>query len=119
MSNRRLLRVAGLLREEIYDIIRREVHDPRVTDQDFTVTRTEVSPDLSRARIMISSLLPETARNNLLLGLNHASGYIHLELMRRIRLKTIPALVFEYDDGLEKSQRIADLIHSLKREERP
>lgn len=116
MSNRRLLRVAGLLREEISDIIRREVHDPRVNDQDFTITRTEVSPDLSRARVMVSSLLPEAARTNMLAGLNHASGFIHLELMRRIRLKVVPALEFEYDDGLVKSQRIADLLHSLKKE---
>ncbi len=114
--NRRLLRVADLLREELSDIISRTVHDPRVTGQDFTITGVEVSADLSHARVHVSSLLSEPEREALLKGLNHGSGFIHRELMGRVRLKNVPNLVFEYDDGLIRSQRIADIIHSLHKE---
>ncbi len=115
MANRRLLRVADLLREQLAEIIRRNVHDPRVSDHDFTITRVEVSPDLAYARVGISSLMPEPDRDALLAGLTRASGFIHRELMQRVRLKTVPSLTFEYDPGLAKSQRIADILNELKR----
>lgn len=115
MSQRRLERVAVLLREEITDIIRRSVHDPRVTGQDFTVLRVEVAADFSQARIHVSSLRPEKERDAFISGLSCAAGFIHRELMQRIRLKRIPELKFQYDDGLAQSQRIADLLAGLKR----
>ncbi len=116
MANRRLLRVADQLREELADILRRQVHDPRVTDQDFTILRVEVSPDLAHARVHVSSLLAEPKRSELVAGMNHAAAFVHRELMGRLRLKTIPTLVFAYDEGLAASQRIAELLQDLKRE---
>jgi ribosome-binding factor A len=115
MANRRLLRVADLLREELSDIIRRSVHDPRVNERDFTVTRVEVSADLSRASVHVSTLATDAERDALIDGLRHAAGFIHRELLQRIRLKTVPALEFEYDPGLAKAQRIADILHELNR----
>jgi len=116
MSNRRLLRVADLLRETISEIITRAVHDPRVTGRDLAILRVDVSSDLNHARVHISSLLPEKERNALIDGLNHSAGYIHHELMREVRLKNTPALLFVYDDGIERSQRISNILNSLHRE---
>ena len=63
----------------------------------------------------MSTLLEEPARGELVAGLQSAAGFIHRELMGRLRLKAVPSLVFEYDGGLADSQRIADLLHELKR----
>lgn len=115
MANRRLLRVADQLREELADLIRFHVHDPRVTGKDFTVLRVDVSPDLAHARVHVSTLLDEPGRGELVAGMNHAAGWMHRELMLRLRLKTIPALTFAYDPGLAHSQRIADILSGLKR----
>jgi ribosome-binding factor A len=115
MANRRLLRVADQLREELADIIRMHVHDPRVTGHDFTILRVDVSPDLAHARVHVSTLLPSPRREELIAGMNHAAGYMHRELMTRLRLKTVPALTFAYDEGLAASQRIADILQELKR----
>jgi ribosome-binding factor A len=106
--------VADLLREELSDIIRRHVHDPRVTDQDFTILRVEISPDLSHARVHVSTLLPPEKRDGLIDGLVHAAGFIRRELKLRVRLKNIPELQFAYDPGLAESQRITDLLNTLK-----
>ncbi len=119
MANRRLLRVADLLREELDEIIRRDVHDPRVNERDFTITRVDVSADLAHARAHVSSLLVDPARAALIEGLNSAAGFIHRELRRRIRLKHVPALAFAYDPGLAQSQHIADLLNVLKHERTP
>lgn len=116
MPSRRLLRVADLLREEIDEILRRSVHDPRVQEHDFTVTRVEASPDLRHARVFVSTLLDEAGRAALIEGMNRAAGFVHRELMGRVRLKAIPAVEFVYDPGLAQSQRIADLLTTLKSE---
>jgi ribosome-binding factor A len=118
VPNRRLLRVADLLREELAEIIRRHVHDPRVTGRDFTILRVEPSPDLSQARVHVSTLLEDPERTALIEGLRSAAGFIHRELGSRVRLKKIPELAFEYDGGLARSQRIADLLNALKHESR-
>jgi ribosome-binding factor A len=51
--------------------------------------------------------------------MSHAAGFIHRELKLRLRLKTIPELAFEYDDGLVHAQHIADLLDTIKRERGP
>ncbi len=111
-----MLRVADQLREELTDIIRRTVHDPRVADQDFTILFVKVTPDLAQAHVHVSTLLEDPARGALIEGLTRASGFIHRELKLRLRLKTIPELFFEYDDGLAQSQHIADLLSEIRRE---
>ena len=105
MANRRLLRVADLLREELSEIIRRQVHDPRVSDRDFTILRVEVSPDLAHARVHVSTLLDEAGRESLIAGMQHAAGFIRRALGPRLRMKTIPELKFLYDGGLAQSQQ--------------
>lgn len=114
MENRRLLRVADLLREELSEIIRRQVHDPRVSDQDFTILRVEVSPDLGHAKVHVSTLLGGEKRDALIAGMRHAAGFIRRTLGPRLRMKAIPELKFLYDDGLAQSQHISDLIGRLK-----
>ena len=118
MENRRLLRVADLLREEISSIIQRLVHDPRVSDKDFTILRVEVSPDLGHAKVHVSTLLAGEKRNELLAGMQRAAGFVRRELMGRVQLKTVPELQFLYDGGLVQSQHIANLLNTLKQETR-
>jgi ribosome-binding factor A len=54
--SRRTLQVGELLREELTDIIRREVKDPRLGF--WSITRVEVPPDLRSARVFVSVLAP-------------------------------------------------------------
>lgn len=116
MDNRRLLRVAELLREEISSILQRLVHDPRVSDKDFTILRVEVSPDLGHATVRVSTLLANERRHELIEGMQRAAGFIRRELMDRVRLKNVPELRFFYDSGLTQSQHITDLLNTLKQE---
>ena len=114
MGQRRLLRVADLLREEIDELLRRQVHDPRVAEQDFTILRVEVTPDLSRAHVHVSTLLEGAARDALLAGMQSAAGFMHRELARRVRLKHTPELLFAYDGGLAHGQHITNLLNTLR-----
>lgn len=109
--SRRSDRVSDLLRAELSDLLLRSVHDPRV--KLASVTQVEVAPDLRRALVKVSVLGDDTQRQEAIVGLRHARGFLRTELAHRLRLRVTPELVFELDRGAEHSQQISDLLESL------
>ena len=114
--SRRTLQVAELLREELSDIIRREVDDPRVGF--FSVTHVEVTEDLRLARVFISVLGSEDERRDTLAALRSAGSFIRRHLKPRLRIRTIPELDFRDDRSMEHAEQIARTIHSLHDDDR-
>lgn len=113
--SRRADRVAHLLRSEIADAIRTRLNDPRIAP--FTsLTRVEISPDLSFARVYVSVMGDERAQTATLKALTRASGRIREFLKEKIELRQIPGLVFEADDSLKKAAAMVDQLDRLKRE---
>ncbi len=109
--SRRTQRVADMVRAELGELIRREVRDPRVGL--VTISSVDLSPDLTHARVRVSSLGEEAARELSLETLNRASGFLRSQLAKRLDLRATPALIFELDRGAETSQRITDLLEGL------
>ena len=68
---RRTRQVGELLKEELDDIIRREVKDPRIGF--FSITQVEVPPDLRTARVFVSVLGDDDERAATLSALEKAS----------------------------------------------
>lgn len=104
-------RLGDLIRNELSELLRREMRDPRVALA--TVSTVAVSADLSHAKVKISALGDEAARGETLRALAHARGFLRRELARRLDLRLTPELHFELDRGAEYSQRISDLLDSL------
>ncbi|MBI2370741.1 MAG: 30S ribosome-binding factor RbfA [Deltaproteobacteria bacterium] len=119
MGYRRADRVGDQIREEISDILQRHLKDPRVGF--VTITGVRVTDDLRHARVYVSVLGPEPERDRTLQGLNRAAGFIRRELGRRIRLRYLPDVVFEYDPSVEEGERLQRLFHEIReqREEGP
>lgn len=114
--SRRTQRVGDLLRAELSDLLLKRVRDPRV--KMATVSRVEVSADLSYARVGVSVLGEDEEREEAVEALVHARGFLRSELARRLRhLRVIPELRFELDRGPEHSQRISDLLEELHADE--
>ncbi|MBA2278330.1 MAG: 30S ribosome-binding factor RbfA [Chloroflexia bacterium] len=111
---RRTRQVGELLREELADIIRREVKDPRVGF--MSITQVDVPPDLRSARVYISVLGSEDERAATLAALRSAAGYIRFHLKPRLRMRQIPALDFRDDRSMEHAQSIAETLRDLERE---
>ena len=110
--SRRTARVGDVLRQEISDVLRRRLHDPRV--RLATVNTVEVSPDLRHATVNVSILGTDAVRAQCLEALRHASGFIRSQLARNLRnMRTLPDLTFELDRGAEYSQRIDQLLEHL------
>ena len=116
MQGRRIDRIEEQMRIELSEIIEREINDPRIGF--VTVTAVRVAPDLSHARVSISSLGDVDQRKKALKGLRSAAGFIRRSLSKRLHhLRRIPELTFDYDDTLEKENRIEALLNEIKSDE--
>jgi ribosome-binding factor A len=113
--SRRTRQVGDLLREELDDIIRQDVKDPRVGF--FTITRVEVSPDLRSAMAYISVLGSDDERTGTMAALASASGYIRRQLKPRLRMRQIPEITFFDDRSMEYAQSISTVISELRKDE--
>jgi ribosome-binding factor A len=109
--SRRTDRIEDLLRQEISDLIRRDLGDPRA--HRAVVSTVEVTPNLARARIGISVMGTEEQRHETVEALQHASGYLRRQLAGRLHLRGVPELYFLLDRGAEHSARIAEILETL------
>lgn len=106
----RVLRVADDLREQLADIIGREMRDPRVGM--VSVTDARVSRDFAVADIYVSSLDQgdAEARRELVAVLNGAAGFLRSAVARHSTMRTTPKLRFHYDELPERGAQISRLI---------
>ena len=109
--SRRTQQVGEFLREELSDIIRREVKDPRIGF--FSLTRVDVSSDLRAARVFVSVLGTDEERAGTLLALRSASGFIRHHLRPRLRMRQIPDLEFRDDRSMEHAEQIGRALREL------
>ena len=109
---RRTLMVGEMLREELTDIIRREVKDPRVGF--MSITSVDVPPDLRSARVYVSVLGTDDERAATLTALRSAAGFIRRHLKPRLRMRQIPDLEFRDDRSMEYADQIARTLRELE-----
>jgi len=114
MSGRRQEKVADLLRDEVSEIVQREMSDPRLGF--VSITRVELSPDLKYARMFISVMGTEEERADSLVALNNASGFIRRQLAPRLRMRVIPNVSFRLDRSMEHAENVARILRDLEPE---
>jgi ribosome-binding factor A len=101
-----------LLRQEIAEIVTREVSDPRIGFT--TITDVETSPDLRHAQVWVSVIGQPAERDATIAALGRAMPFVRRELGRRLRLKRIPDLHVRLDDTAERGTRVLRLLHDLE-----
>lgn len=118
---RRTERIGEQIRGELARLLREEVTDPRVGL--VTLTRIDVAPDLSHAKVFWSALdaVPhgrsgarhadaETAQ-----GLASAAGFLRSQLARALATKRVPELRFVHDDALAAGAETLRLLKEIDR----
>ncbi len=112
MASFRQDQVGQQVREEIMQIIRRDLKDPRIGF--VSITKVRMSPDLRNARISVSVLGDEKQQRVSLKGLQSATGMMRHELGKRLEnLKWAPNLVFEIDPSIEYSVHISKRLREI------
>lgn len=109
-------RIGEEIKKEVVLLIRNGIKDPRV-DSLLSITDVEVTRDLSYATIYISRYGSEQQRQNALDGMKAAAGFIRSELSRRLKLRTVPELIFKLDDSLEYGAKIETILHQIHEDE--
>jgi ribosome-binding factor A len=115
--SRRTERINELMREELSDLIMRELRDPRLEGGLISITHVEVSPDLYNARVMVSVMSETSNPDEVLKALRAASGYLHKELVHRLNIRRVPFLEFKLDTSISEGAAMLSYLDEVKREE--
>jgi ribosome-binding factor A len=110
--SQRTERIDELLRQEIGEILTRDVQDPHIGFA--TVTEVETSPDLRHAKVWVSVIGQRAEREETIAALNRAMSFVRRELGTRLRLRRIPDLQVRLDDSAERGTRVLHLLQELE-----
>ena len=110
-------RIDQLLRQEIGEILARDLQDPRIGF--VTVTDVETVPDLSNARVWVSVIGQPEEREQTLKALHRAMPFVRHELGSRVHLRRIPELHVRLDDTAQRGTRVLRLLAELEAGETP
>ena len=112
MASNRIGRINEEIQKELSSLIR-NLKDPRVQDTMISITHVEATPDLRYAKVYVSFLQEERAKDALK-GLKSAGGYLRRELGRSLQLRYTPELVWELDDSITYGAKMLELINALE-----
>lgn len=113
---RRTERVNELLRQELSDILQRQVKDPRLSVL-LSVTEVDTAPDLKTAKVYLSVMGDEAERENVFYALKTATPFIRHELRPRLSsLRHTPEITFVPDRTIERAARLSALIDQVTTE---
>lgn len=113
MDDIRKQRIENLMKEKISQmIVRGDIKDPRVNTM-VTVSRVDISRDLSIAKVYISSLFEGDSLKKVVQGFKSASGFIRTELARKMDLRHMPELRFIEDESVAESFHMVKTLESL------
>jgi ribosome-binding factor A len=115
MPSRRLDQLGDQIRDEVADLMRRELRDPGLSGI-VSITEVEVSTDLKYARVFVSALGGDEERQAAVAALTRAAGFLRRELGKRLHIRQIPELLFRPDASLERGERILGLLRQIESE---
>lgn len=115
-SGVRLQRIADRIREELSEMLIREISDPRL--HLIYVTDVKVDKELAFADIFVSAVEGVSRSKEVLAGLESASGFIRRTLAARIELRAFPRLRFHWDMTPENADHIEKLLAELRKKQK-
>jgi ribosome-binding factor A len=107
-------RVGEQIREDLTELLTREVHDPGIGF--LTITHVRVTPDLHQARVYYTTLGDQKARRESARALERAAPFLRRQLGRRLRLRHTPELEFFFDESIERHDRIEQILQQIQTE---
>jgi len=111
LRERRQRQVGSLIQQELSDLLRRELRDPRLGFA--TVTEVKLSASLDCARVYVSVMGDEEERRRTMAALERAEGFIRRELAHRLKLRYVPQIEFVADLTLDRAARLEALLDEI------
>ena len=116
-------KLTNLIRNELINIIHREVNDPRLSNPTFiSISRLDLSKDYSDATVYVSLLdinkVSEKRKKEMILVLNKASNYMSHLLLKRLHIKVVPKMIFRYDSGVENMMYVESISRGIVKQKK-
>lgn len=113
-SDIRLKRIQDQIQRVLTEILETKVNDPRV--EGVYITDVSVDRELDYANVYVSSLDGEDRIEEILSGLENASGFIRYTLSQEVKLRVMPKLRFFWDETPDRADRIESLLAEIREE---
>jgi ribosome-binding factor A len=111
-SGTRLQRIADRIRQELSEMLIREISDPRL--KQIYITDVKVDKELAYADIFVSAVEGVSRSKEVLAGLESASGFVRRTLASRVDLRAFPRLRFHWDITPENADHIEKILAELR-----
>ncbi len=105
-------KLADQIKKYVSQIIDRKLKDPRKGF--ITITHVRVSGDLRIAFVYYTTLGDEKQKEQSQKALESAKNFIRNEMAPHLKVRYIPELRFFYDDSLDYSRHIEDILKQIK-----
>jgi ribosome-binding factor A len=117
METNRQKKIGALLQNDLVDILQGEVRKNNITNLVISVSKVNVTSDLSIAKVYLS-VFPTEKGGEILNAVRSNGPLIKHDLAQRVRLqlRKVPNLVFYIDDSLDQIEK---LDKELKGENNP
>ena len=117
METNRQKKIGALLQKDLVDILQGEVRKNGITNLVLTISKVNVTSDLSIARVYLS-VFPSERGGEILNAVRSNAPLIKHDLAQRVRLqlRRVPNLIFYIDDSLDQIEK---LDKELKGENNP
>lgn len=112
MANFNIKRLSEDVRRELSAAVG-GVKDPRVANGFVTITRCEITSDLSYCKVWVACMGGEERTAKAVEGMKAASGYFKKCVASRVRMRKMPEFIFVPDNSLEYSEHIEEIISKL------
>lgn len=116
--SRRSRQVAGAIQVELADLLRREIHDPRLLAVGWvTVSDVQIAADHRNANVYVSFMGQEEKSGKVqdaLKALQHSAKFLHHALVKRLSLKSVPQLYFRYDRSFDEADKVLRAMNEAK-----
>jgi ribosome-binding factor A len=109
-------RLNSLLKEVISEVIRRDLHHAPFIDEFVTITRVDITSDLSYAKVYISVIGDDKKKKQALSSLQDRARPIALIARKKVTMRLFPVLDFVLDHDLEKQLHMEELLHKISEE---
>lgn len=108
----RLERVNQLIRQELSELLLREVKDPRLSGY-ISVNSVNTTPDLRYAKVMVSCVCEEERRKEILSALARSAGFFRTVMAKHLKMRRVPELSFVWDTSIERGSHLLELIDKV------
>lgn len=111
MSKVRQERTAEQIQQLLSEIFLREISDPRLAG--VTIIEVEIDRELQYATVYINALGEELRQEEVMAGLQSASGFLRRTLAGSLGLRNAPILRFQWDPRLRYVEEVDKLLEEL------